>query len=289
METLYEFDVDGLLFPSDEINFGLFNEIRVCLFQVNSDGKAPFLKYALVKNIFNKLMLPIVSIVDFNSQTMEFSNLLRMRIELTKMFTEQTQLDNLVVKGFRIFDDKLFVFADVTSCEIVVHDVIISHTEVLFALIDEIVHHTCLCNQQIDPFVSDFFSNHFYLCKLSLHGRPFEIPIVGYVKKPMDELNFTYIFGETAKHDLLGYFYYFDLFNNHSFAWLPFPPKYGIVRFALFTGNMDCFENNGLSVGNEHWAENSDSCFIEMPGNLNIVALKEHNQQVPLSYHYLCE
>ena len=96
----------------------------------------------------------------------------------------------------------------------------------------------------INSMVTDFFIENEKFCFLvDDSDENYEIPIVSYVAKPENRLNFTYIFGETkgTKNDLFGAFYYFTnylkSFDNAKELKMKNPNlKSGIVRFAIFVG-----------------------------------------------------
>jgi hypothetical protein len=159
-----------------------------------------------------------------------------------------------------------------------------------------------------------------------INNEDYEVPLVSYVGKQSNKLNFTYIFGETKqnKNAILGPYYYFTSFENAlKDAMSNNDNKNGIVRFAVFTKNIKYIENNqddnidesetkkmklqDESVDQKYerltmrvtdydgkWTENYDSCYLghieldngEYLKNVPILVVKEYNQQIPLSYHY---
>jgi hypothetical protein len=155
----------------------------------------------------------------------------------------------------------------------------------------------------------------------------YEIPIVGYVGKPESKLNFTYTFGQTMsnKTSLLGPFYYFtNYFHAFDNATIDISDsKPGLVRFALFLGNTKYIQNQlndaiddseikslrleddtldqtyerlrmRISDHDGKWSQTYDSAYLghmELDNgtilNKPTIVLKEYNQQIPLSYHYV--
>jgi hypothetical protein len=132
---------------------------------------------------------------------------------------------------------------------------------------------------------------------------------------------------KSDKNGFLGPFYYFTNYYiafKEAFELLDNKlEKIGIIRFALFSGNTKYFENNPndafdvseikkqrlidsnldstmekmtmrISDHNGEWSENYDSAYLGIVeldnGDLfekQTIVLKEYNQQIPLSYHYI--
>jgi hypothetical protein len=138
----------------------------------------------------------------------------------------------------------------------------------MFGLLDEIINHHNICNIKINESVSDFFISNHQFCYLSNRDNEhYEIPVVGYVGRKENKLNFTYIFGNNkdVNNPILGPFYYFTDFNNvviNQLKSLDYKTitklftknsnnnnnnnnnnKNGIVRFALFMGLTKYIEN----------------------------------------------
>jgi hypothetical protein len=195
--------------------------------------------------------------------------------------------------------------------------------------------------------VSDFFTQNNNFCfLLDQNNNNYEIPLIGYVGKPENKLQFTFIFGETRDYSngMFGPHYYFtnfysalkegaipkisktDINNVIDLSLIDEHGYYirgGIVRFAIFSGITKYIENNTLDpIDNSEikqqrlhdkrldqnferltmrisdydgkWTRNYDSVIlgkIELDNgtyiqDINIV-VKEHNQKIPLSYHYI--
>ena len=98
----------------------------------------------------------------------------------------------------------------------------------------------------------------------------------GGISQPM--LSYTHAFGiKKSSHSLLGTHYYFTNYENCLKG-----EKDGLCRFALFTQRMWVIVDNSFDY-NDTWSNIVDSV-QEVSGQ--VVAVKNHNQQVPLSYHY---
>jgi len=260
----------------------------------------------------------------------------------------QSFKESIKIKGLYDYKDEIYLFIDLTECKLNLNDIYYS-SNVMFALVDEIMNHKSICNIEIDDEVVDFFIYNNNFCYLTSDKNiRYELPIVAYVWSEENMLNFTYMFG-TSKKDkmvLLGPYFYFTDYKNASqgiypnstildstIKWnnLDYPvknsnikKKSGIVRFAIFTGTTKYIENhpndlidnseikkqrlndNSLNQGFERltmrisdydgtWSDDYDSCYL---GNIELdngeripysplFVLKNYNQQVPLSYHYI--
>ena len=235
--------------------------------------------------------------------------------------------DNIIFNGFYDNNDNLYLFFDITNCNIDIND-IYSNNNLWLALIDEIVNQRKVIDMPVDEAVTDFFTLNDQFCFLEdKNENSYEIPVVGYVRKPENKLNFTFIFGETKtdKSGILGPYYYFSDFEN-AFKENNYEnknDKYGIVRFALFTGLTKYIENHQndpideseikkqrlqdtnlnqnlenltmrISDHDGKWAENYDSAYIkniELDNgatlNRTMLVIKDYEQQIPLSYHFI--
>ena len=313
-------------FLTSEISNDIINysNIYACCYDVNNNGKFPFMRFLLTNSIMNKTLyfpqIPVFKNFDSN----ELINFSKIGIFGLLMLDEFDYFNaNIKFDGFYEYDDKLYLFFDITNCKAEIND-IYSNNNLWFTLIDEILNQKRICDIPIDSKVTEFFTLNELFCFLEdKNNNSYEIPIVGYVRKPENKLNFTYIFGEikSDKNSILGPYYYFTdydkIFKNK------YEDKSGIVRFALFTGVTKYIENhendliddseikkerlkdNNLNQNLENltmrisdhdgkWAESYDSACIKNieldNGQLfdeTIITIKEYEQQIPLSYHFI--
>jgi hypothetical protein len=317
-KTLLSYSYDGEVIKYDKI--------YTCCYTVNNTGKHPFLNFLLTNSFIDKtLNFPDVPIFkNFDSE--ELINFSKFGVFSLLMLNDfETFINEVEFNGYYEYLNNLYLFFDITKCNAQINDVY-SNNNLWFTLVDEIINNKKNLNMPINQEVYNFFMNTDIFCFLcDEKNNSYEIPIVGYVKKPENKLNFTYIFGEskTDKTGILGPYYYFtdyekifeDNENNEN--------KIGTVRFALFTGKTKYIENcqndpiddseikkqrledNSLNQKLEQltmrisdhdgkWAENYDSAFIKNVeldnGNVfekTIIAIKDYEQQIPLSYHFL--
>jgi hypothetical protein len=304
-------------------------KVFICGYEVNNEGKFPFLKFLLNKNILNKLEFMQISLYNSDDITSEYLTEQTKKYLYKLLICESDYIEfteKLLFYGFYIYKGDIYIFVDLTNCKLNINDVYSENT-LWFTLINEIINTKRLCNFDIDPFVTKFFSENFDFCVLENDKNEiYETPIVGYVAKPENKLKFTYTFGETKKdkNDILGAFYYFtDFKNSIKRAHGLMSSNAGIVRFALFSGMTKYIENlptddidyseiktqrlnddkldkiyeqltARISDHDGLWSKEADCCYL---GNIMLdngtylkdaplLALKEYDQQIPLSYHY---
>jgi hypothetical protein len=233
-------------------DLGSYNNVYICAYDVITTGIYPFQKFLLINNIIdNTLRFPQLKLIK------GFSSLGIMNYTEVFLFSILGLDDfeilkkNIVFDGYFNENNDLYLFFDLTNCKLEIND-ISKNNNIWFTLIDEILNQKHLCNFKIDENVTSFFNSHNDFCfMLDEHNEIYEIPIVSYVGKQENKLNFTYIFGEikSNKDSILGPFYYFTDYynafkdateiaekNQHS-------KKVGVVRFAIFLGVTKYIEN----------------------------------------------
>jgi hypothetical protein len=306
-----------------------YNEINIFAYTVNVRGIAPFKQVILSKSgINNNLTFPKVPIFK-NLETIELIEYTKFCLYGFLMFENYEIYNELVIfDGFYEYNKNLYLFFDITKCEIELYD-IYKNSNLWFCLIDEIVNHKNICNIKICHTVTEIFNYESDLCFLAdENDNYYDIPIVGFVSKPEKKLNYTYIFGEIKgdKNNILGPYYYFKDFynafkegNDNSTEFI----KMGIVRFAIFVGNVkyienypndqidesetkklrlldqsldQCLERLTIRITDHDgkWADKYNSVYlgnVELDDgnflNKRIIVVKEYQQQVPLSFHYI--
>lgn len=305
-----------------------FNQIKLVAYEVNNTGVYPFLQFLLLKDDFSpKFSFPFIPLNYNNTNTDQIINMAKILfIGLNLSDNYETFTKNIVFDGFYENNGEMFLFVDITNVMINLYD-IYSDTHVRFVLVDEILNQKHICDISIDKKVTDFFNINYDFCLLTNDiNEPYETPIVSYIGKQDNMINFTYIFGETKqnKDAILGPYYYFTDFYNAAKEEININnKKRGIVRFAVFTkktkyienfpnDNIDESETKKMKLNDEtldknyesltmritdydgKWAEKYDSCYLghieldngEYLKNTPILVVKEYNQQIPLSYHY---
>lgn len=324
-----------------------YSQIILCVYKINTSGKYPFIQYLLSNNGFRTYGLPLLPMYSsFNKDKLiSYSKVFLSGI--LQVFDFEEFSEKIVFDGLYEYSNNLYVFFDMSQFEININD-IYSYDPIRFALTDEITNHREICNMRInDDTVMFFLKNKSINYIYDEKNEAYEIPIVGYVGKPIPEkLKFALTFGESPKNKsaILGPYYYFTDFYNaiRQGGWSPnYKPEYmydklitdneygrylkgGIVRFALFGGKTKYIENMSNDPNDESeikkqrlqdssldhnqeiltlrisdhdglWTNDYDSVYlsnIELDDgsalqDTPILGIKDYNQQIPLSYHYI--
>ena len=308
-----------------------FSKAYICCYEINTKACKPFLQFLLNKNTLNDVLsFPFVDIFLFDNNEDNLLSYLEMYIYI--IFSKVYINEKMMLDGYYIYENDIYFFYNLTNCQIEMND-IYRENNAWLCLVDEIVNQKHMCNMKIEEHISDFFilNNEFMLLK-DLNDNILESPMALYVGKEEKWINFTFMFGESKldKNNLLGPYYYFTNFSNaieqfknknknknknqiidnlnnintknHS--------KLGLIRFAIFLGNMKVIKNKLQDEDNDIsyetllmrvtdygglWTKYHDSCYlgkIELDNgtfvkDAPIWVIKEYEQQFPLSYHFL--
>jgi len=269
-------------------------KINMCVYQVNKEGKNPFLQYVLFKSLKNEakkntLTFPSFKRIEGEDVLSKCENV--MQIMLLSYFSKA----NYSYKGFVNENENFYVFYDV-SCQIIdCHELCSTH-DLWLTLIDEITNHKYVCNYNIDEKVYDFFiKNKEFNYLQDENGSNYETPIIGYSGSRKEQLKFMAMFGETKTNKITSQkneHYYFSDYNK-AVEWGGWNKneKYlnggGILRFALFAGNTKV-----LKEGSDEWSDEFDSAYINYADadgkeSAPLWIVKEYEQQTPLTFHVI--
>ena len=323
--------------------------IKLCIYEVNTESHyKPFLRFLLNKNYNDELQFFSVNQFQLmlNCKTfLEYLNDYLKLILSNYLVNKDLTYD---VKGLIRENNILYLFVDVTKMKLFIDDKYKTN-ELWFVLMDEIMNVKSVCDMAIHDSVTDFF--HCYpefIFIQDAQNENIEIPMVVYVGKYEKLLEFTYVFGNTKYADekaVLGPYYYFTDFVTaiRQGGWTEHEKpqlikdnilitdneygrykKGGIVRIAIFTGNMlvkindpeDVYDDSEMkkmrlndkknNIKYEvltsritdydgRWVDTYDSVYlgkIELDdGSLYkespMYVVKNFDQQHPLSYHYI--
>jgi hypothetical protein len=227
---------------------------------------------------------------------------------------------------YDISENDLYLFFEITRFKAQLDDIYLN-SQLRFALIDEIVNCMNVCNIQINNNVINLFcSRDADFCFLvDENNLKYEIPVVAFTSKPNNLLNYTYVFGEAKSNntEIFGPYYYFKNFNKTFEDATSSIEVIGIVRYALILGTVKYVENSPddridmseikvtklvdenvdqhlerltmrITDYDGKWSEKYDSIHLgqlvldnDEILNKQITAVKEYEQQIPLSYHYI--
>ena len=302
--------------------------IKIISYEIKNNSKYPYIKYLLTKNLqTNTLNLSVLEVnyLELNSDKIIIFTKLNLFSLLN--LNEYDNYDKLICfKGFYVYNEELYVFFDLTNCNLQLDNTLKKYST-MFCLLDEIINHTSVCNFSIEQSITNFFNNNIDFCFLkNKNDTNYEVPSIGYVGINQNRINFTYIFGVIKKDNnaILGPYYYFTDYNNSIKECELINNNAGIVRFALFLGKNKVIENLindeidksdtkkerlldpnldsileeltiRISDHNGKWTEYYDSVYLgqvkldndEYLKNTPIIVVKEYDQQVPLSCHYI--
>ena len=328
-------------------NSSQYHQTMLCVYKINTDGKYPFIQFLLSNNGIDLMSLPVLTIFNTSNKDtlVSYSKVFLsgvLNVDNFEEFNKTIEFD-----GFYDYKNNLYLFFNATKCVLNI-DETYSSNSARFALIDEILNHCSICNIKIKEETTHFFINNSSINYLhDENNKVYDIPVVGFVGKSTPaKTNFTYIFGESAKNKsaILGPYFYFTDFTCaiRQGGWsCDYKPEYiydklitdteygryvkgGIIRFALFTGNVKYIENmpndqvdeskikkqrlNDSNLNRTYemttlrisdhdglWTNEFDSAYL---GNIElddgsflkekpIIVIKDYNQQVPLSSHYI--
>ena len=335
MDSMIQYTYPGLKYLNHDLD-GLFdhyiNNVYICAYQVNTQSLYPFLQFLLQTNPLNDtLSLPVINLLEDHKEPSLFLSY----IEYYLSFILHNQLnENFIFHGFYYDKNNVYVFYDLTNCKIEIDQINFTN-DLWLCIMDEIINEKKVCNINIDPFVSHFFLEHseFIFLKNPM-GKNIEIPQVAYIGKNENKLEFTYTFGVSKSENsdaMFGSYYYFTNYTNaiHEIINLLSSSnkknnRCGIIRFALFLGNMTIKMNekndevddsnikkerlqdntidqhyesliSRITDYNANWAEKYDSVFVSrlelddgsFLKNTPIIVVKKYEQQYSLSYHYV--
>jgi len=324
----YNYKGKTLLTLDYKIDLFKYSDINIFAYTVNNEKTYPFQQILLAKSANSELIFPKVQLFNnFNkNELIDYTKVCLfgfLMLENYELFNDSIKFD-----GFYEYNNRLYLFFDLTENKLQLYD-IYSNTPLWYGLIDEIVNHKNLCNIKINQLVSQVFQENKDLCFLvDENDCIYDLPVVCFTAKPEKNLNYTYVFGEIKgdKNEILGAFYYFKHYYNafeEASNLIKDDIKMGIVRFAIFTGNVKYIENYPNDIVDESeikkqrlqdqnldqnierltmrisdhdgkWANNYDSVYL---GNLELddgnflnkqlFVVKEYDQQMPLSYHLI--
>ena len=298
----------------------------ICGYRVNNSELYPFLNF-LLKNDFetNEFLFPSLKLNGATLLT-KIQNLSNIKSLLNLALYNIILDDKYEFKGLYYYKNNIYLFFDFTNCKLIINNTY-KNSIIWNVLVDEIINTKNVCNIKINQDITNFFNENIdFIFLKDSNEKIFEIPSVVYVGKEFSKINFTYIFG-TSKPDnnfLFGPYYYFTDFKNAVKQCIGNKnnDKGGLVRFALFTGLTKVILNNisdpidksdikkeltsklnnlyenltqRITDYGGKWVENYNSVYVgdieldngEKMKNTPIYVVKNYEQQIPLSYHFI--
>lgn len=294
------------------------NKVSFCIYRIvhcknQQNVKHPFLQYLLYKypptqgNISNTMIFPFIKIKN------------NIKNEPNK-FIKTIIGKDLKPEGFIEKNKTVFLFYNINSVEDEYIDKVnfmTKQNELWWCIMDEICNHKKVLKFPIHKSVYTLFYNNPSLIYIKLNEKRIEIPIVAYYGNYFNFLPIVAALGQRAntsksKSDSL-FFSSFKkairygcwtedykkktVYNEDISDIDGLYHKCGIIRFALFIGNIDIInsiEVNKLEkyITSRIWKTKFNSIFLTKlkfdEKELDIIPeyiLKDFSQQTPLSYH----
>lgn len=205
-EKYYEYNALQQLFLSD-LQFEADENpiIHICGYQVNTEGKNPFLQFFMQKQednvIFPKFKYnPYIDSLDRAKSVLDIM-----------IFSYQT-LETKIYNGYLQEQNNYYLFFDCSECQIKIHD-LYSKNDVWLIAMDEIVNTRIVCgNFHIDPAVTEFFHNHpDFIYLQDSNKNNYENPVIVYTGDTSFQANYISMFGTPPSDakSLFGPYYYF--------------------------------------------------------------------------------
>lgn len=306
MNTIYKYNynaVNKLPFLNEEDFQG--NITKIVIYDIfQSESSPPFLRFLLEKNIQGEL-----DFLNLNSESFTIVNFIKTIFE---KYHVTINPDVFQIAGacklLSQYNDKgidHYLFIDISHFAL---ETIHSSITKSMVLIHEIINTKQMNNLKISENVSNFFIKHYEFAFIQNEtNQDYEIPITGYVCKPLPKVEYTFVFGLTLDDR-------YQYRNQHQNSNSLYPNYYcltdyekaiqemnnlkeekekkGIIRFALFTGKILLLENE-----NENEKE-SDLLEIKEQYDYDCIQINNENessnyliknifQSIPLSYDLL--
>ena len=219
-------------------------KFHICPYQINNTGFKPFLQIFLRKHHethetdADKLtFITFDGLETFNSIVNKCFKILEV------VFLSYMKVSYYKYNGFLEKDNEIYLFYDCTNSNVGTHR-LERNCDLWLVLMDEIVNSGKVCEFQIDSIVSDLFLQNTELLYLTDSNKnKYELPVAAYTGKQDNEINFVTVFGAGKTTNdfeaLVGPYYYFTDYDNALNMFVDeYKKKNGVIRFALFMGNM---------------------------------------------------
>jgi hypothetical protein len=304
-----------------------FKNVNIFAYEVRTNAKAPFMQVLLTKStVSHELIFPVAPLLVSINSTEELVDYVKVCLFGILNYDDFEVFDSKITfNGFYETNQELYLFFEISKVKLQLDDIFLN-SSLRFALIDEMIHFVNVCNIPIHQSIWDFFWCNFDFRMLDdENGEAYEMPMVAYISKPNNRLNYSYIFGETKSDasKMFGSYYYFTTYKKAFEDACKIDGLSGIVRYALFVGAfkyvgnyfddpIDMSEMKVLRLTDEtndlkkerltmritdydgKWAENYDGLVLghveldngELLDDYTLV-VKEYEQQQPLSIHYV--
>lgn len=285
------------------INIDANSPIHLVCYHINDKNLCPFMQFMLLRS--NNLILPILHT---EQETLHSSIVHNVYNCLSYIEPNNLSIDNITVTGFYNYNNTQYIFVDISK--ITIDTLLLEQmSSIWFALPSEIINSQHICNISISRDITDFFINNpdFYTLCNSETNINYPIPDVVYKGSYIKKTLFQSVFGISKYNGDYGNCYYFkSSFENalKEGGWnIDFTPEYkydklitdnefgryisgGINRICLLLNNtihISLTDTPDLQI--EDKINIFDSVTICSKDEDPIILVKDHNQQIQLSYH----
>lgn len=255
--------------------FSVF-DIHVCMYHVNCQNKYPFLQYFLHKN--NKTndngTFKIPHFQTKGSETVMYLCDTILNVMYTSFFKEDV---SYMYKGFLYENNQYYLFFDCSDMKLECHKMN-DINDMWLVTIDEIVNQKKVGRVAIENDTTRFFTKHKEFMYITDRKRNvYETPTVVYTHCESRMADFTATFGSLKSTD--DSLYYFTDYERAQNTVKNSKDDLGYtVRHAVFLENTKYDDIQDVCV-------DYDSLYIGNKNNDYLWAVKNHNQQVVLTYH----
>jgi hypothetical protein len=236
--------------------------IHLCLYEIETSGIYPFLKFIFKLNTENlSYEFPTFNISYYEFSTETFNTIIKQYVyEL--LYSSVLSLDifkqRISLKGYYFFDEQLYLFMDVSTTTYGFYD-INKIKEFNSGIVYEIINSNHICSIPIDSSIKYFFINNkpFYTL-VSLDNdeeKQIEMPVSLYSLEKWCQIGYKYTFGLCKDDGIFGWYYYFTNYNNlfYQDKKYYYGEKMGYIRHAVFIGY--CYYKRNYS--SEHLDESN--------------------------------
>jgi len=343
----YDYPIRQSLNQSFDASGAAANDrINICAYMVSTNGLKPYLRYLLYK--YPQSDEPYSDLLTFPFFLFEEGMDIRQECtdRVLEYFDNVASHDSVDVIGFKGGSGGMNVFVKLNEATYG-HYNDIQHskrnTDLWLVLIKEMIDTRSVVNFPIHETVTEFFLNNMeFIFLLDKNNTPYTLPLAAYHGNYYKVISFVAVFGlnKSSVFSSLGPYYYFGTYEKalRYAVWTQdHKPKVvdgdeitvnetgkyekgGIVRFAIFPGNMKVFLNRPddpeddsdltknrkaddewisltarLRDVDGKWAETHNSAYqgvmLLADGRRNQRGphwvLRDYDQQVPLTYHYV--
>lgn len=294
------------------------NSINLVYFNINREAVYPFMQILLLNNyipfsffgsLIQNLIFPKISYIPKSNINEIILSLLEEKLNAIEIKNLKEELNNVVIKGFYLFNSKIYIFIDISSIKL---DRLLLNkkSEIWFALITEIVNSRNICRINISDEVNDFITNNIDLFS-NIDNILYPCPEIAYDGSYFNKVEFQSLFGVSKSEKKYGNYFYFsysleDALKDGSWTKDANPEfrfgklitddgngRYiegGINRIAILIDKCKYIKEeeidkmNDLDELTDYFLE-YDCIYILSKSNKVTIMVKDYNRQYQLSYH----